>query len=145
MGHRMRKHSKIVGQRHLLRFEAHSRGAVGQRNDFEATFVRAAHGRFNAAIGQEAAQYDGANTAVSQDEIEVGARKGVQAALAFYDDIALTRRHDIGDGGTPRSFAEGLVLDHTFQDPVGMTVQLAVAFGKADWDVHDRDAGSARA
>ena len=44
MIHRMRKHSEVVGQRHVLRLLAQRRRAILQGYDIEAAFVGAAHG-----------------------------------------------------------------------------------------------------
>jgi hypothetical protein len=53
---------------------------------------------------------NGLDTLASQNEIEVGAGKGIKPALPFDNDIFRLRLEDIDDCGTPRPLAKGFVV-----------------------------------
>jgi hypothetical protein len=53
-----------------------------KRHDIEVAFIGASHCRLDAAIGQEGADRRGADSLAAQGKIEIGAGKGIEAALA---------------------------------------------------------------
>src|SRR6201999_4403893 len=86
---------------------------------------------------EKASQHHGLNSLASQNEIEVGAGKGVKTALAFDNDVFGVRFQHVDDCSAPRSLAEGFVVDDALQNSVGVRGQFAVTLGKADRRMHD--------
>src|SRR6202165_2071950 len=111
----MRKHSESVGQRRVLRLLAQRRRAVLERDDLEPALVGAAHGRFDTHVGEKAGQRHGLDALAPQDEIEVGARKGVKPTLSFDDDVFGVRLQYLDDGCAPRSLAKSVVVEWSLQ------------------------------
>src|SRR6476646_2450255 len=87
-GHRLAEHRVVAGGRDALLLAAGGGSTVGQRDHVVALLVGGAHGRLDAAVGQEAAQDHRLDLAAAQHEVEVGGRKRVQDALSLDDDVA---------------------------------------------------------
>ena len=115
-------------------------GAVGQRDDAVAVLVARSHRRLDAAVGEESGEDDRLDSLAAQNEIDVGAREGVEAALALDEDVALRRGEIVDDRGTPRALHEGVAVDDALEDSVRVPCQFAVARREGDGCVHDRHA-----
>src|SRR5512139_3293467 len=121
------EHRVVLADRVVVLLDRGRRDAVGQREDVEALLVRRAHRRLHAAVGEETAERDVADALAAQDEVEVGAREGVQAALALDDDVPLLGREVLDDRGAPGALDERVALDDAGEDAVRRGADLAVA------------------
>src|SRR5215211_1307374 len=87
-GHHLGEHRIVELERVLVLLGGGRRDAVRERDHLVALLVAAAHRRLHAAVREEAAERDRRDAARAQDEVEVGRREGVEAALAFHDHVA---------------------------------------------------------
>jgi hypothetical protein len=117
--------------------------AVVECDDLVAVLIAGAHRRLDAAVGEETAQDDGRDALATQDEVEVRAGNGVQAALALDHDVTVDRRELVDDRRSPRPLDERLPVDDALQDAVGVRRDLVVALGEGDRCMHHGDTGRA--
>jgi len=130
MIHRTRKHSEIVGQRHVLLFLAQRRRAVFQGDHVKSAFVGTAHRRFHAAVGEETTQNHGLYCLAAQNEIEVGAGKCVQPALPFNQDVTGLRLQCVDNCRAPRPLAKRVIVDDRLQNSIWIAREFAVPSAK---------------
>ena len=140
----MAEHREVEGERVVVLLLRRRRDAVGQRDHSVAVLVGGAHGRLDAAVGEEATDDHGVYALAAQDEVEVGAGEGVEAALALDDDVRLGRGQLVDDRCPPAALHERVAVDDALEDAVRVPGQLGVPGGEGDRRVHDRDAGGAR-
>ena len=89
-------------------------------DDLVAMLVAGAHGRLNAAVGEEPAEGNGGDSLAAKDEIEVGAGEGVEAPLSFDHDVTIFGGEIVDDPGTPGTLDERLTIHHALEDSVRM-------------------------
>jgi hypothetical protein len=118
--------------------------AVRERDHVVALLVAAPHRRLDAAVREEAAERDRRDSAGAEDEVEVGRRERVEAALPLGDDVALLRRERVDDLGAPLALDERARVDDALEDPVGLVGELAVARREGDRSVDYCGAGGPR-
>src|SRR6478752_6517183 len=118
------EHREVVGERVVVLLGRGGCRAVGEGQHLVTALVARSHGRLDAAVGEKAAEDDRRDSLVAQDEIEIGAGEGVEAALALDHDVALLRRQLVHDGGAPAALHEALAVDDALEDPVVLGVEL---------------------
>src|ERR1019366_5500001 len=104
---------------------------------FVAILVASAHGRLDAAVGEEAAQDDRRDSLAAQDEVEIRAGEGVESALAFDDDIAFLGIEFLRYRRAPGALDGGVAVDDALEDAVGVRADLVVSLREHDWRMHD--------
>src|SRR5664279_1699649 len=105
-GDRAGEHRVVVGDRVLVLGSRGGGQAVGERVHLVTPLVAGAHGRLDAAVGQEAAQRHGRDALGAEDEIQVGRCEGVEPALALDEDVTVLRRQVVDDGRAPGALDE---------------------------------------
>ncbi len=120
MGEDLGKHGQVFFEGETLFLRGEGGGAVRERNHAEALLVAGASGRFHTAVGQEAGNGQGINAAGAQDEVQICAGKGIEAAFSFYDNIFRSRGNNIRDGRAPGAAHEGIRIDHTLRCHTGL-------------------------
>src|SRR5271154_4112693 len=140
VSHRSGEHGIVLLDRQTLLVLAERRRAILQGDDVIALLIAAAHGRLDAAIGQESAERDRRDSPAPQDEIEVGGRESAQTALALDDDVAGLRLQDVDDLRAPAPLTKRPAVDHALEDSVGRRAQFMIIVRERDGCVHDRRA-----
>src|SRR5271170_3429745 len=118
VSHRSGEHGIVLLDRQTLLLLAERRRAILQGDDVVALLITAAHGRLDAAIGQESAERDRRDSPAPQDEIEVGGRESAETPLALDDDVAGLRLEDVDDLRAPAPLTKRPAVDHALEDSV---------------------------
>mmetsp|Transcript_37632 Transcript_37632/g.121663 ORF Transcript_37632/g.121663 Transcript_37632/m.121663 type:complete len:400 (-) Transcript_37632:53-1252(-) len=117
VGHRHRRGEHAIrAARDRLPLLGGRRARVGQRDHVEALFVGGAHGRLDAAGGEEPGQHNRLDAVRLELRLEVSAREGVEALFVLDDDVARLRLHGRVEVGVPAPLGEELVAGASRED-----------------------------
>mmetsp|Transcript_46340 Transcript_46340/g.150416 ORF Transcript_46340/g.150416 Transcript_46340/m.150416 type:complete len:312 (+) Transcript_46340:131-1066(+) len=142
VGHRHRRGEHAIrAARDRLPLLGGRRARVGQRDHVEALFVGGAHGRLNAAVGEEPGQHNRLDAVRLELRLEVGAREGVEAPFVLDDDVARLRLHGRVEVGVPAPLGEELVAGASREDAKPLVRVVARVLLEADRCVEDLCAG----
>ena len=108
---RVAEHGEREVDRGLVRLGAGRAHAVREREDVVPSLVRRSHGSLDAAVGEQAGDGDVLDAFAAQDEVEVGRREAVQAALALDQNVVRCVGGQRGnDLAAPRALDERLAV-----------------------------------